>query len=102
MGHRQASAQPTFDTTDELTTQLRAAEERIKELEAKVRYHEERADRAERWVYKVWVEVEQKFFGGDAIRPSPSSPEQSVDDSDMMAGDVPSSSATPTARRWPN
>jgi len=41
---------------------------RIKELEAKVRYHDDRADRAERWVYKIWVEIEQKFFGGDAVR----------------------------------
>ena len=48
--------------------QLRTADERIKELEAKVRYHDDRADRAERWVYKRWVEIEQKFFGGDAVR----------------------------------
>ena len=70
MSRHQASAQPTFDATDERPVQLRTAEERIKELEAKVRYHEERADRAERWVYKIWVEIEQKFFGGDAVRPA--------------------------------
>ncbi len=52
---------------DDLSAQLRFAEERISKLEAQVRYYEERADRAERWVYKVWVEIEQKFFGGDAI-----------------------------------
>ena len=51
-----------------LSAKLRAAEQRIKELEAKVRHHEDRADRAERWVYKIWVEIEQKFFGGDAVR----------------------------------
>lgn len=68
MSRQQASAQPTFNAPDERSVQLRTAEERITELEAKVRYHEERADRAERWVYKVWVEIEQKFFGGDAVR----------------------------------
>jgi hypothetical protein len=68
MSRHQASAQSTFDTTDERPLQLRTAEERIKELEVEVRYHEERADRAERWVYKIWVEIEQKFFGGDAVR----------------------------------
>jgi chromosome segregation ATPase len=56
------------ETTTDLSGKLRAAEQRIKELEAKVRHHEDRADRAERWLYKIWVEVEQKFFGGDAVR----------------------------------
>jgi hypothetical protein len=53
---------------DDLSAPLRAAEQRIKELEAKARQLEDRADRAERWVYKIWVEIEQKFFGGDAVR----------------------------------
>ena len=61
-------SQTAFETTDELSAQLRASEERIRELEAKVRLLEDRADRAERWVYKIWVEIEQKFFGGDAVR----------------------------------
>jgi hypothetical protein len=52
------------DTADDLSTQLEAAQERIKQLEAEVRYFEDRADRAERWVYKIWVEIEQKFFAG--------------------------------------
>jgi hypothetical protein len=54
--------------TDDLSAPLRAPEQRIKELEAKIRQLEDRADRAERWVYKIWVEIEQKFFGGDAVR----------------------------------
>ena len=61
-------SQTTFETTDDLSAQLPVAEERIRELEAKVRLLEDRADRAERWVYKIWVEIEQKFFGGDAVR----------------------------------
>ena len=52
----------------DLSAQLRASEERIRELEAKVRLLEDRADRAEKWVYKICVEIEQKFFGGDAVR----------------------------------
>jgi hypothetical protein len=48
------------EMTHELSARLRAAEQRIKELEAKVRHLEQRADRAERWVYKIWVEIEQK------------------------------------------
>ena len=47
------------------TSSRRTADKRA---EAKVRHHQDRADRAERWLYKIWVEVEQKFFGGDAVR----------------------------------
>ena len=61
-------SQTALETTDDLCAQLRASEERIRELEAKVRLLEDRADRAEKWVYKIWVEIEQKFFGGDAVR----------------------------------
>jgi hypothetical protein len=66
--HSELNDQRGFKTTGDLTVQLRAAEQRIRELEATVRQLEDRADRAERWVYKIWVEVEQKFFGGDAVR----------------------------------
>jgi hypothetical protein len=56
------------ETADDLSARLEVAQQRIKQLEANVRYFEDRADRAERWVYKIWVEIEQKFFGGDAVR----------------------------------
>jgi chromosome segregation ATPase len=62
------SAEANNQTPDNVSAQLRAAEQRIRELEAKVRHLEDRADRAERWVYKIWVEIDQKFFGGDAAR----------------------------------
>jgi hypothetical protein len=62
------TAEANNQTSDNVSAQRQTAEERIKELEAKVRHLEDRADRAERWVYKIWVEIEQKFFGGDAVR----------------------------------
>jgi hypothetical protein len=62
------SPEANSQTSDDISPQLRAADQRIRELEAKVRYLEDRLDRAERWVYKIWVEIEQKFFGGDAAR----------------------------------
>jgi hypothetical protein len=60
------SAGANNQAPDDVSPQLRAAEQRIRELEAKVRHLEDKLDRAERWVYKIWVEIEQKFFGGDA------------------------------------
>jgi hypothetical protein len=50
--------------------QQRAAEDRIRELEAHVRHHQDRAERAERWLYQISVEIEQKFFGRTEARPS--------------------------------
>ena len=61
----QASYQQAVEMSGKLSAQLRGAEDRIRELEAKVRQHEDRADRAERWLHQVSVEIEQKFFGRD-------------------------------------
>ena len=66
--HRAASAaeanyQQALEMSDKLSAGLRAAEDRIRELEAKVRHHQDRADRAEKWLYQVSVEIEQRFFG---------------------------------------
>jgi hypothetical protein len=46
--------------------QLRAAEDRIQELELEVRQHYDRAARAEKWLAHVHHEIEEKFF-----RPNP-------------------------------
>jgi hypothetical protein len=35
-----------------------------------VRRHQDRADRAEKWLYQISVEIEQKFLGKDDRRPS--------------------------------
>jgi hypothetical protein len=82
--HRAASAaeanyQQALEMTDKLSAGLRAAEDRIRELEAKVRHHQDRADRAEKWLYQVSVEIEQKFFGREDGRPSqPPSPQAAL------------------------
>ena len=63
--HRQA-----VEMTRQLTAQLRAAEDRIRELEAHARHQQDRAERAEQWLYQISVEIEQKFFGWTEARPS--------------------------------
>jgi predicted nucleic acid-binding Zn-ribbon protein len=68
--------QQAIEMTHKLSAQLRSAEDRIRELEAHVRHHQERADRAERWLYQISVEIEQKFFGREEARSSrPPSPQ---------------------------
>ena len=64
VGAAQAKHQQTVEKTHQLSAQLRSAEDRIKELETRVRLHADRAERAEKWLYQVSVEIEQKFFNG--------------------------------------
>jgi hypothetical protein len=66
----EANYQQAIEVTDKLSAQLRAAEDRIRELEAKVRYHQDKADRDERWLYQISVEIERNFFGRDDTRSS--------------------------------
>jgi hypothetical protein len=61
-GAAEAKHQQAVEATRKLYAQLRSAEERIKELEALVRHHDDRAERAEKWLYQISVEIEQKFF----------------------------------------
>ena len=45
-----------------LSHQLRAAEDRIAELEAEVDLYREKSDRAEQWLHKVYSEIEERFI----------------------------------------
>ncbi len=45
-----------------LSHQLRAAEDRVAELEAEVELYRDKADRAEQWLHKVNTEIEERFI----------------------------------------
>jgi hypothetical protein len=51
-----------------LSHQLRAAEDRIAELEAEVGIYRDKADRAEQWLHKVYTEIEDRFLRQDGSR----------------------------------
>ena len=70
--------QQVVETSCKLSGQLRGAEDRIRELEVEVRRHQDRADRAEKWLYQISVEIEQKFLDRDDRRPSQPPPPQAV------------------------
>jgi hypothetical protein len=70
--------QQAVETSRKLSGQLRGAEDRIRELEVEVRRHQDRADRAEKWLYQISVEIEQKFLDRDDRRPSQPPPPQAV------------------------
>jgi hypothetical protein len=51
-----------MDLAHKLSFQLRAAEERARELEAEANHFRDRAARAEAWLLRIHNEVEQTFF----------------------------------------
>ena len=68
----EANSQHALDKAQKLSHQLRAAEDRIAELEAEVGMYREKADRAEQWLHRVYTEIEDRFLreaGG--VRGSP-------------------------------
>src|SRR5437879_3489168 len=67
----EANYRQAVEMARKLAAQLRAAEERISELEVNARYHQDRADRAEKWLYQISVEIEQKFFGTEEDNSQP-------------------------------
>jgi len=58
----EADVQGAQEVAEKLADQLRAAQEQINNLEAKVRYYEDRTDRAEKWLHKISSKIEQRFF----------------------------------------
>jgi hypothetical protein len=51
-----------MDLAHKLSFQLRAAEERVREVEAEAAHFRDRAARAEAWLLRIHTEVEQTFF----------------------------------------
>ena len=58
-----------MDLAHKLSSQLRAAEERAKELEVEAAHFRDRAARAEEWLLRIHNEVENKFFQGKESTP---------------------------------
>jgi hypothetical protein len=53
---------------EKLANQVRAAEDRIAELQEELLAHRDRADRAEQWLHKVYTEIEERFLRQRTIR----------------------------------
>src|ERR1700688_3371845 len=61
-GVAEANSKHALDRAQKLSHQLRSAEDRIAELEAEVRLYQEKSDRAEQWLHKVYTEIEDRFL----------------------------------------
>ena len=62
------NSQHALDMAQKLSHQLRAAENRIAELEAGVRYYRDRCERADQWLHKIYSEIEERFLKPDDKR----------------------------------
>jgi uncharacterized protein YlxW (UPF0749 family) len=51
-----------IDTAQKVAHELRAAQQRISELEAEVVAYQNQAERAEQWLHKVYTEIEDRFL----------------------------------------
>ena len=67
-GVAEANSQHALDMAQKLSHQLRGAEDRIAELEAEVGIYRDKADRAEQWLHKVYIEIEDRFLRQDNSR----------------------------------
>jgi hypothetical protein len=67
-GVAKSNSQRALELAQKFSHQLRAAEDRIAELEAEVENHREKADRAEQWLHKVYTEIEDRFLRQDHAR----------------------------------
>jgi outer membrane PBP1 activator LpoA protein len=61
-GVAEENSRHALDLAQKLSHQLRAAEDRIAELEAEVELYREKSDRAEQWLHKVYTEIEERFI----------------------------------------
>src|SRR6202158_4813815 len=64
-GVAEENCRHALDMAQKLSHQLRAAEDRVAELEAEVGIYQDKADRAEQWLHKVYAEIEDRFLQQD-------------------------------------
>jgi regulator of sigma D len=64
-GVAEANSQQALEMAQKLSHQLRAAENGIAELEAEIGIYQDKADRAEQWLHKVYTEIEERFLRQD-------------------------------------
>jgi hypothetical protein len=61
-GVAEANSQHAVEMAQKISHQLRAAEDRIAELESEVGMYRERSGRAEQWLHTIYTEIEDRFL----------------------------------------
>ena len=60
-GAAEANSRQALETAQQLSSQLRAAADRIAELEAEIQHYREKSERAEEWLRKISMEIEDRL-----------------------------------------
>ena len=60
-GAAEANSRQALETAQRLSNQLRTAQDRIAELEAELQLNREKVDRAEEWLHKISMEIEDRL-----------------------------------------
>ncbi len=58
----EANSRQAAETTQTLSKQLHAAEDRLAALEGEVQLWREKAERAEQWILKIFKEIEERLL----------------------------------------
>ena len=61
-GATEANSRRALETAQKLSSQLRAAEDRIAELEAEVQHYREKSERAEEWLRRISMEIDERLI----------------------------------------
>jgi hypothetical protein len=61
-GAAEANSRQALETAQRLSSQLHAAQDRIAELEPELHLSRERAERAEEWLNKISMEIEDRLI----------------------------------------
>ena len=61
-GVTEQNSRHAFDVAQKLSHQLRAAEDRITELEGEVASYQDQLERAGQWLHKAYTEIEDRFL----------------------------------------
>jgi chromosome segregation ATPase len=69
-GIAEANSRNALETAQKISHQLRAAEDRVAALEAEVAAYQERAERAEQWLHRVYTEIEDRFLQQSEAHPA--------------------------------
>jgi len=77
-GVAEESSRKALNLAQKFSQQLRASEDRIAQLEGEVRHQQDRADRAEQWLHRIYTELEERFFGSDARRGAADGPARPI------------------------
>jgi uncharacterized protein YlxW (UPF0749 family) len=70
-GRAESKTRGATEHAQRLSDQLRAAQSRIEDLEAKVNHYRERVDRAEQWLHRIYTEIEARFPTARAFEDTP-------------------------------